>query len=195
MPGSCARPRGSRLPCATPREEPGADPEARTLRESSSGRWRAGGRSRMNKVSYGFFSFTEITDPTAHAAYNAWHQLDHLPEQYPLTGIVYGQRWVSTPACRAAPRRQRVRARPDPLRHVLLDVGAHPADARRLLRPRRRTAPARPVLRPRGVRCSRGRSAHTTRSRRRGCSSRPRPFRTVHTAVCTWSSKDRPRAT
>ena len=56
----------------------------------------------MNKVSHGFFSFTEITDPNAHAAYNAWHQLDHLPEQYPLAGIVYGQRWVSTPACRAA---------------------------------------------------------------------------------------------
>jgi hypothetical protein len=54
------------------------------------------------KVSYGFFSFTEITDPAQHAAYNAWHQLDHLPEQYPLAGIVYGQRWVSTPACRAA---------------------------------------------------------------------------------------------
>jgi hypothetical protein len=54
------------------------------------------------KVSHGFFSFTEVTDPGAHAAYNAWHQLDHLPEQFPLPGIVYGQRWVSTPACRAA---------------------------------------------------------------------------------------------
>jgi len=54
------------------------------------------------KVSYGFFSFTEVTDPNAHHAYNEWHQLDHLPEQYPLPGIVHGQRWVSTPACRAA---------------------------------------------------------------------------------------------
>src|SRR5437763_1569333 len=26
----------------------------------------------------------------------------HLPEQFPLRGIAYGQRWVSTPACRAA---------------------------------------------------------------------------------------------
>jgi hypothetical protein len=25
-----------------------------------------------------------------------------MPEQYPLRGIVFGQRWVSTPACRAA---------------------------------------------------------------------------------------------
>ncbi len=54
------------------------------------------------KASYGFFSFTEVTDPLQHAAYNAWHQLDHLPEQYPLPGIVHGRRWVSTPACRAA---------------------------------------------------------------------------------------------
>ncbi|MDQ1449225.1 MAG: hypothetical protein QOC79_2196, partial [Actinomycetota bacterium] len=28
--------------------------------------------------------------------------LDHMPEQFPLDGIAYGQRWVSTPACRAA---------------------------------------------------------------------------------------------
>jgi hypothetical protein len=54
------------------------------------------------KVQVGFFSFTEITDPTEHHSYNEWHMLDHMPEQYPLAGIVYGQRWVSTPACRAA---------------------------------------------------------------------------------------------
>jgi hypothetical protein len=54
------------------------------------------------KVAYGFFSFTEVTDPAEHHSYNEWHQLDHLPEQFPLAGIVYGQRWVSTPACRAA---------------------------------------------------------------------------------------------
>ena len=54
------------------------------------------------KAGYGFFSFTEVTDPAAHHSYNEWHQLDHLPEQFPLPGIVYGQRWVSTPACRAA---------------------------------------------------------------------------------------------
>jgi len=50
----------------------------------------------------GFFSFTEVTDPSAHRAYNRWHQLDHLPEQMPLPGIVFGQRWVATPACRRA---------------------------------------------------------------------------------------------
>jgi hypothetical protein len=54
------------------------------------------------KVRVGFFSFTEVTDPSEHGAYNEWHQLDHMPEQFPLDGVVYGQRWVSTPACRRA---------------------------------------------------------------------------------------------
>jgi hypothetical protein len=56
----------------------------------------------MNKVKVGFFSFTEITDRAEHHSYNEWHQLDHMPEQYPLPGMAFGQRWVSTPACRAA---------------------------------------------------------------------------------------------
>ena len=50
----------------------------------------------------GFFSFTEVTDPSAHEAYNAWHQLDHLPEQFTLEGINFGQRWVRSPRCQAA---------------------------------------------------------------------------------------------
>jgi hypothetical protein len=63
----------------------------------------------MNKIKIGFFSFTEITDPTQHHSYNEWHMLDHMPEQFPLVGVQYGQRWVSTPACRKA------RAASDPL--------------------------------------------------------------------------------
>jgi len=55
-----------------------------------------------NKVRIGFFSFTEITDPVEHRSYNEWHMLDHMPEQYPLDGVAFGERWVSTPACRAA---------------------------------------------------------------------------------------------
>jgi hypothetical protein len=50
----------------------------------------------------GFFSFTEVTDPSAHEAYNAWHQLDHLPEQFTIEGINFGRRWVRSPRCRAA---------------------------------------------------------------------------------------------
>jgi hypothetical protein len=52
-------------------------------------------------VAVGFFSFTEVP-ATAHRAYNEWHQLDHLPEQYQLPGIVHGERWVASPDCVAA---------------------------------------------------------------------------------------------
>src|SRR5579862_8340259 len=78
------------------------------------------------KVSYGFFSFTEVTDPAAHAAYNEWHQLDHLPEQYPLAGVMHGQRWVSTPACRAA----RAVSGPtlDPIHYVTFYLMAEPIE-------------------------------------------------------------------
>lgn len=62
----------------------------------------AGHDTGTGEVAVGFLSFTEVTDPGAHRAYNAWHQLDHLPEQLPLPGVVWGQRWVSTPACTAA---------------------------------------------------------------------------------------------
>jgi len=31
-----------------------------------------------------------------------WHVFDHQPEQYRVAGVRNGQRWVSTPACRAA---------------------------------------------------------------------------------------------
>ncbi|MHB8439866.1 MAG: hypothetical protein ACYDD4_12000 [Acidimicrobiales bacterium] len=56
---------------------------------------------QSGKARIGFFSFTEVTDPSAHRAYNEWHQLDHMPEQYPLPGLLWGQRWVASPACRA----------------------------------------------------------------------------------------------
>jgi hypothetical protein len=57
----------------------------------------------------GFFSFTEVTDPSAHEAYNAWHQLDHLPEQFTLDGVHFGRRWVRSPRCAS------VEAASDPL--------------------------------------------------------------------------------
>jgi hypothetical protein len=80
----------------------------------------------MNKIKVGFFSFTEITDPHEHRAYNEWHQLDHMPEQYPLPGIAFGQRWVSTPACRDA------RAAADdamaPLHYMTLYLMTDPVD-------------------------------------------------------------------
>jgi hypothetical protein len=77
-------------------------------------------------VAAGFFSFTEIHDGE-HRSYNEWHMLDHMPEQYPLPGIVYGQRWVSTPACRA----ERIASgrRLDPVHYVTLYLMSEPLDA------------------------------------------------------------------
>jgi hypothetical protein len=81
---------------------------------------------RQNKIKVGFFSFTEITDPSEHHAYNEWHMLDHMPEQYPLDGIAYGQRWVSTPACRAA--RAASGDRLDPIHYVTLYLMTDPVE-------------------------------------------------------------------
>jgi hypothetical protein len=54
------------------------------------------------RATTGFFSFTALPGPEHHRAYNEWHQLDHMPEQMPLPGLLFGQRWVATPACRRA---------------------------------------------------------------------------------------------
>jgi hypothetical protein len=49
-----------------------------------------------NKVKVGFFSFTEVLDGR-HREYNEWHLFDHMPEQFKLEGLHWGQRWVATP--------------------------------------------------------------------------------------------------
>jgi hypothetical protein len=56
----------------------------------------------MNRVKVGFFSLTGHSKTGDDRPYLEWHQLDHMPEQYQLPGLVAGQRWGSTPACRAA---------------------------------------------------------------------------------------------
>ncbi len=48
-----------------------------------------------------FLTLTHLNDSSRHAEYNAWHQLDHLPENLLLPGVSWGQRWVRTPACAA----------------------------------------------------------------------------------------------
>lgn len=53
----------------------------------------------MTKAAYGFVSFTEV-EPGHHRSYNEWHLFDHMPEQFPLDGVVFGQRWVLTPTLR-----------------------------------------------------------------------------------------------
>jgi hypothetical protein len=81
----------------------------------------------MAKVRVGFFSFTEVTDPAEHRSYNEWHQLDHMPEQYPIAGVAYGQRWVSTPACRRA--RAVDSALLAPVHYMTLYLMGEPVDA------------------------------------------------------------------
>ena len=44
-----------------------------------------------------FLSFTTIPDPARHPDYNAWHQLDHRPENLALPGVTSGERWVCAP--------------------------------------------------------------------------------------------------
>jgi hypothetical protein len=48
-----------------------------------------------------FFSFTEVPDRRRHHEYNAWHQLDHRPENLALPGVLHGERWVRSPDCAA----------------------------------------------------------------------------------------------
>jgi hypothetical protein len=50
-------------------------------------------------IEAGFVTFTEVTADGDHRAYNEWHQLDHLPEQFRIPGIAFGERWVLSPEC------------------------------------------------------------------------------------------------
>jgi hypothetical protein len=56
----------------------------------------------MNRVKAGFFSLSHHDASGDDRSYLDWHQLDHMPEQYQLPGLVAGQRWASTRACREA---------------------------------------------------------------------------------------------
>ncbi|OBI43363.1 hypothetical protein [Mycobacterium sp. E796] len=49
-----------------------------------------------------FFSFVALDDPEPelHRRYNAWHQLDHRPENLALPGVAWGDRWARTAECR-----------------------------------------------------------------------------------------------
>lgn len=57
---------------------------------------------RLEQCRRVFFSFPQVTDPAKHPEYNAWHQLDHQPENRALAGVLHGDRWVRTPTDRAA---------------------------------------------------------------------------------------------
>ncbi len=56
----------------------------------------------MNRVKLGFFSLSHHSPTGDDRPYLEWHQMDHMPEQYQLPGMLLGQRWASTPDCRQA---------------------------------------------------------------------------------------------
>lgn len=47
-----------------------------------------------------FFSLISVPDREERRAYNRWHQLDHLPENRALPGVIWGDRWALTEDCR-----------------------------------------------------------------------------------------------
>jgi hypothetical protein len=69
------------------------------------------------KTKLGVFSLSASSPDGDDSRYLRWHHLDHLPQQYEIPGMLYGQRWLSTPACRAARPVQSERF--EPVNHVV----------------------------------------------------------------------------
>ncbi len=55
----------------------------------------------MSRVDFGYFSMSRQGNDDGDRDYLRWHQLDHMPEQWRISGILWGQRWASTPRCRS----------------------------------------------------------------------------------------------
>lgn len=85
------------------------------------------GRVTAGSVGTAVFSLSARSATGADAAYIEWHALDHLPEQFRIGGLRWGQRWVSTPRCRDA--RAASEGRWDAIDHVVNYLFAEPADA------------------------------------------------------------------
>ncbi len=56
----------------------------------------------MGTAEFGYFSMSRHGDGDSDRDYLEWHQLDHMPEQWQIRGVAWGQRWASTARCRAA---------------------------------------------------------------------------------------------
>jgi hypothetical protein len=74
----------------------------------------------------GVFSLSASTPDGDDSRYLRWHQLDHLPQQYSIEGVLHGARWVSTPECRAARPVQSDRLAP--VNHVVHYLMSEPVD-------------------------------------------------------------------
>ena len=140
----------------------------------------------VNRVKVGFFSLSGAggsDEDAGDRAYLAWHQLDHMPEQYQLPGILHGQRWMSDDACHAA--RSAASGPFEDVHHARAVPDGRPGrtDARRLLRPREpprapRALPARPPPAIPGGAAAPGRPGGAARARlRRGRSVQAQPWR------------------
>jgi hypothetical protein len=55
-----------------------------------------------NRWNYAYVSLARHAETGDDRPYLEWHQLEHMPEKYQFAGILCGQRWVSTSACRSA---------------------------------------------------------------------------------------------
>src|SRR5579862_4098617 len=53
-----------------------------------------------NRWNYVYVSLAGHADTGDDRPYLDWHQLEHMPEKYQFAGILGGQRWVSSAACR-----------------------------------------------------------------------------------------------
>jgi hypothetical protein len=78
-------------------------------------------------VAFAVFSMSSRAADGDDDGYLEWHMLDHLPEQYRIDGLRLGQRWFSTPGCRAA----RAASEPpyDAVDHVVGYLFGGPVDA------------------------------------------------------------------
>ncbi len=76
-----------------------------------------------------YFSFAHVTEPSAHRAFNEYHQLDHMPENLALPAVAFGQRWVRSPDC--ASRAPAADPHLDPVHYVTMYWLRHPTEASR----------------------------------------------------------------
>jgi hypothetical protein len=80
-----------------------------------------------NKVKVAAMSLSASSTDGDDAPYLEWHGLDHMPEQYQIPGLLWGQRWASTPACRAARAVQSQRFAPT--NHIVQYLMGEPVEA------------------------------------------------------------------
>jgi len=55
----------------------------------------------VSDARFGYFSISRSGTTGDDRDYLEWHQLDHMPEQWRIPGVVWGSRWASTAPCEA----------------------------------------------------------------------------------------------